>query len=189
MATNIHSVPSLGVAMHNSEDVTALFRKFGGSADTYQEIVSRDQAGAAEQKWPMLNQIRPMGHVEAPSVRSGSQLHGAERMKQAPLEPGHALLQGSPEVKKSIKATPVIPGVALRPVSVEAHMAPAAHFSAGGKVEAATLATAESAPAFLPPASPSSRGDLKSMFVRMAAAQPSEAAEADENPLKRLIKW
>lgn len=55
--------------MSKSEDVKTLFRRFGGSASTYQEIVSHDQVTLAEQKWPMLGQINPSAHQEAPSAQ------------------------------------------------------------------------------------------------------------------------
>lgn len=186
--------------MSNSEDVTALFRRFGGSADSYQEIVSRDQAGAAEQKWPMLNQIRPMGHREAPSVRGGSPSHGPERVKQEYVEPYRAPVQHLPEVAKPPELAPAMPAVVLQPVAAvskvvmvppfEPPVMPAvAPQSVAEVVEAPPAAVVESVPVAVPPVSLSSDGGLKSLFVRMAAAQPSKAAEAEANPLKRLIKW
>lgn len=187
--------------MSNSEDVTALFRRFGGSADSYQEIVSRDQAGVAEQKWPMLSQIRPMGHREAPSVRGGSTSHGSERVKQEYVEPYRAPVQHLPEVAKSAEPVPASPAVVSQPVAVVSKVAMVPLFeppvmpavapqSVAEVVAEAPLAVlGESVPVPAHSASPTSDGGLKSLFVRMAAAQPSKAAEAEANPLKRLIKW
>jgi hypothetical protein len=42
-----------------TSDVNTLFRRFGGNASGYQEIISRDQVTQAETKWPMLGQIKP----------------------------------------------------------------------------------------------------------------------------------
>jgi hypothetical protein len=63
--------------MSKSEDVKTLFRRFGGSASSYQEVVSRDQVTEAEEKWPMLGNIRPTNNQEAPSVRRVSAGFGA----------------------------------------------------------------------------------------------------------------
>lgn len=52
-----------------TNDVKTLFRRFGGDAGAYQEIVSRDQVSQAEEKWPMLGQIKPTTPHEAPSAR------------------------------------------------------------------------------------------------------------------------
>jgi hypothetical protein len=52
-----------------TNDVKTLFRRFGGDASAYQEIVSRDQVSQAEEKWPMLGQIKPTTPHEAPSAR------------------------------------------------------------------------------------------------------------------------
>ena len=187
--------------MSNSEDVTALFRRFGGSADSYQEIVSRDQAGVAEQKWPMLNQIRPMGHREAPSVRGGSPSHGPERVKQEYVEPYRAPVPHFPEPAKHVAHVPETPVAAMQTVAVVSKVVavppfeaplvpPVALHPAVELVETPdVVASVEAAPAVLPAALPPTDGGLKSLFVRMAAAQPSKPAEAEANPLKRLIKW
>lgn len=58
--------------MSKSEDVQTLFRRFGGNASTYQEVVSRDQVTQAESKWPILGLINPTANQEAPSVRRPS---------------------------------------------------------------------------------------------------------------------
>lgn len=58
--------------MSKSEDVQTLFRRFGGNASTYQEVVSRDQVAQAETKWPILGLINPTANQEAPSVRRPS---------------------------------------------------------------------------------------------------------------------
>ena len=43
--------------MTTSEDVKTLFRRFGGQAETYQEVVREDLAEHSLGKWPMLGQV------------------------------------------------------------------------------------------------------------------------------------
>ena len=43
--------------MSNSEDVKALFRRFGGNASSYQEIVSHGQVGQAEGEGERRGQV------------------------------------------------------------------------------------------------------------------------------------
>lgn len=72
--------------MSRAGDINTLFRRFGGNADTYQEIVAGELASAAEQKWPLLGQVRPQGHHEAPASRKGATAVG-ERKVQAFMQP------------------------------------------------------------------------------------------------------
>lgn len=72
--------------MSKSEDINTLFRRFGGNADTYQEIVAGEQVAVAEQRWPILGQLRPHGHREAPDARKGAVAIG-ERQVQGFLTP------------------------------------------------------------------------------------------------------
>lgn len=51
-----------------SEDVKALFRRFGGEVGTYQEVVRERNAESSRAKWPMLGNIQPMQALNAPSV-------------------------------------------------------------------------------------------------------------------------
>ena len=51
-----------------SEDVKALFRRFGGEVGTYQEVVRERNAESSRAKWPMLGSIQPMQALNAPSV-------------------------------------------------------------------------------------------------------------------------
>ena len=67
--------------MSKSEDINTLFRRFGGNADTYQEIVAGEQVAVAEQRWPILGQLRPHGHREAPDARKGAVAIGERQVK------------------------------------------------------------------------------------------------------------
>lgn len=117
--------------MSSSEDVKSLFRRFGGNASTYREIVSRDQVGQAEQKWPILKQINPAHHDEAPSVRRAVAVADVRQL-QAPQGPREATLVREPAFAEHVAArasvramNPAVPdvgqlaAVALSPKSAE----------------------------------------------------------------------
>jgi hypothetical protein len=71
-----------------TNDVKTLFRRFGGNASVYQEIVSRDQVIQAEEKWPMLGQIKPTTPHEAPSARRAGGAPNVRRL-QGDEPPSH----------------------------------------------------------------------------------------------------
>lgn len=177
--------------MSKSEDINTLFRRFGGNADTYQEIVAADHAQAAEQHWPMLGQIRPLSHAEAPSARRN--VPAGERMAQVEV----VIYKSVPQVVY-VPAEPVPPP--QLPVSAEV----AEVHSLVPEPEPAGLTVVdmpiEPPPPLVVPvvaakevvpslAATASHTDLKSMFDRMlpAASRPEPSVAA--SPLKRLIKW
>ncbi|MGI4982356.1 MAG: cellulose biosynthesis protein BcsP [Janthinobacterium lividum] len=57
--------------MTTSEDVSNLFRKFGGKAEQYQELSREGQAEESKARWPLLVSLRLTEHAVAPSVRDG----------------------------------------------------------------------------------------------------------------------
>lgn len=92
--------------MSRAGDINTLFRRFGGNADTYQEIVAGELASAAEQKWPLLGQVRPQGHHEAPASRKGATAVG-DRKVQAFMQPPDDKFV--PPQVQSMSASPVAP--------------------------------------------------------------------------------
>lgn len=72
--------------MSKSEDVNTLYRRFGGNAGTYQEIGANEMAGAATRRWPILGELRPQSHREAPDAQKGSAAIG-ERQVSSFLTP------------------------------------------------------------------------------------------------------
>lgn len=72
--------------MSKSEDVNTLYRRFGGNAGTYQEIGASEMAGAATRRWPILGELRPQSHREAPDAQKGSAAIG-ERQVSSFLTP------------------------------------------------------------------------------------------------------
>ena len=55
--------------MSSSEDVKTLFRRFGGEAETYQEVVREDMSVKALGKWAMLGQVDISHPQQVPGVR------------------------------------------------------------------------------------------------------------------------
>lgn len=55
--------------MNASEDVKVLFRRFGGEANSYQEVVRERAAGVALGKWTMLGQVDILQPQTVESVR------------------------------------------------------------------------------------------------------------------------
>lgn len=66
--------------MSKSEDVNTLYRRFGGNAGTYQEIGANEMAGAATRRWPILGELRPQAHREAPDARKGNTAIGERQV-------------------------------------------------------------------------------------------------------------
>lgn len=95
--------------MSKSEDVQTLFRRFGGNASTYQEVVSRDQVTQAESKWPILGLIDPAANQEAPSVHRPELALGTQHnMRQPGASPASALAQAASSAD-AVPSSPVAP--------------------------------------------------------------------------------
>jgi len=153
--------------MSKSDDVKTLFRRFGGSASTYQEIVSHDQVSQAEQRWPILGQMKPSAHHEAPSaqrsVRVGVRQSQSDVLPETVLHAvmaapdtmhgvgslaGHVTHKAPPETavrEKGVLASffsrgkPAVAPVAPVPAAV-APVAPAAVGGIFGRMQAAAAA-------------------------------------------------
>lgn len=57
--------------MSSSEDVSNLFRKFGGQPEDYQELSRDFQAEESKARWPLLSSVRLAREAIAPSVSDG----------------------------------------------------------------------------------------------------------------------
>jgi resuscitation-promoting factor RpfA len=162
-----------------SQDITSLFRRFGGNADSYQEIVSNDQARAAEQNWPMLGQRKPMAGAEAPYAKRVEAL--GERVAQKEVVIYKTLSQGG-------RAQPDVTSADRR---FEAASAPRAPAAKSGMPWANWPAPSASAPTLGPAVPVAGAGvaasSLKGMFDRMAPREPEPNPVA--TPKKRPIKW
>jgi hypothetical protein len=69
--------------MSASEDVKTLFRRFGGEADTYQEVVRERQAEQALGKWAMLGQVDLRHPQEVPGVQRAVKTSAVRQVAQS----------------------------------------------------------------------------------------------------------
>lgn len=113
--------------MSKAEDISTLFRRFGGNAETYQEIVESELAGVAEQKWPMLGKLRPQIHCEAPATRKGAVAVGERQVHAFMDPPRYAAAPGVEPValaSMGVSSSPVaLPAVAPEVVEATAPVA------------------------------------------------------------------
>jgi hypothetical protein len=74
--------------MSAAEDVKTLFRRFGGEAETYQEVVREGQAIKAIERWSMLGQVdvgRPQAIPSARRAISTSETRHSLEVDEAPF--------------------------------------------------------------------------------------------------------
>jgi hypothetical protein len=185
--------------MAASDDINTLFRRFGGNAGSYQEIVARDQADAAGHKWPLLSQIRPFGDHEVLATSRDLSDPGA-RVAQPPepIRERVVVLPRSPEPEVQVAQVPEVssaepavllaaaPVVDVPPAATEVRreVAPprAVFVQTPPSVAATPAVVVETVPA-------AGKTELQRMFGRMLPARPVQVAPAAAQPLKRLIKW
>lgn len=76
--------------MRDDNDITSLYREFGGDPRNYREIGREDRARAARGRWPLLNRIRP-GQSGVPPAAGDSPADRPARAAAWPLAPGAAV--------------------------------------------------------------------------------------------------
>lgn len=140
--------------MSNSEDISNLFRKFGGQADSYQEIVRDDQAKESQARWPLLSAVRLNEGTAAPAVKVHEHLHGTPWQ----LAPGSPVPSSSPLAGPFSRATPM-PEPSAGPAAAKPGI-----FSAAPDIPAADTAS---------PATPTVSGWRRVFGARAGGAQPS----------------
>jgi resuscitation-promoting factor RpfA len=151
--------------MNASEDVKILFRRFGGEANSYQEVVRERAAGQALGKWAMLGQVDIL-HPQ--TVQSVHRSVTTSATRHVALEPSHPASR--------IAAVHVIPPLSaapqsLRPADAAASAAPQASIRTG-PINATQRVTQS-----LPPALP----------TRPAVARPIEVTQAARSPLAEVL--
>lgn len=177
--------------MSKSEDIHTLYRRFGGDAASYQEIVSSDQADAAEKHWPLLGQLKPLSHGEAPAAKRSVEV--GERMAQ--MEVVIYKTKTVPQIVHVVAEKPVPPVervTATAPVPEPREAAPAIAPETVSPVAAQpqwVKAVAPMAPPSAPVVPVASSSDLKSVFNRLVPPAPKSVEAPVASPLKRLIKW
>lgn len=173
--------------MSKAEDINTLFRRFGGNAETYQEIVEGELAGAAEQKWPMLGQLRPQAHREAPATRKGAvavgerQVHAfmdPPRYAAAPATEPVAIIPMVPAHEVLVTPPAVVPADASVPLQTTVPVAVAASVGAverSSRVEKPVVHVASAV----------GRSPLSALFGRAAVASVAHAEMAQ--PLQQPV--
>lgn len=156
--------------MSRAGDINTLFRRFGGNADTYQEIVAGELASAAEQKWPLLGQVRPQGHHEAPASRKGATVVG-DRKVQAFMQPPDDKFV--PPQVQSMSASPEFVPVNQPDAAVSASVEPAIPLVARTAMGGGAAAMRE---------------PLPTLFGRAAAASAVHVADVPPPPLTAPVR-
>lgn len=198
--------------MSKAEDINTLFRRFGGDANSYQEIVASELADVAEQKWPILGQVRLHAHREAPAAHKGAVVVGGRLIGAFRPPPSFAVNQTrSPAAPTalSLAEAPVVltPSAAEFPAAAGAPVAdPSTVASAvspppvaetlvsrdvlrGGEhgVAAQSVVSTDSLTeaASGEPVIP----DLQNLFHRLVPRKVETPVPPPVAPLKRLVKW
>ena len=167
--------------MSKAEDVGTLFRRFGGDASTYQEVVAEQQVDSAMGRWPLLEQINPRARAAAqPLVQQA--VAAATRVHHAVADATAAPLTRSGAAPASVSvgsAHPTPPPVVDAPI---AQPLP--------ETRPLTKVFAEAVPVIAPAVTVNpDRSDLKALFQRMLPTPEAPAAPAVGAGLKRLAKW
>lgn len=174
-------------------DVGALFKSFGADGSSFRELARNADAGAAEQRWPLLKSMAPERR-DSPPVLSAAQKNQlwtgqepkAPRIREREMSRsgtglGEKLAKGLQQMSDRIP-TAVAPAPArpiVRPVA-EAPRPQVARATAPRSPRPAAkgrgfLAQSEAAPtpAFAPKAKPIERPRASSMFARAEAPKPT----------------
>ncbi len=154
-----------------AEDVKALFRRFGGSTESYQEVI-RDQAAAASRsRWPLLEKIDVSRATSAPPVNSAG-LRPVRGAVPAPMAGGAAdkptAVRASPSTAATEPAA-AIPEAVARVANVQPRVA--------AQAPSPTVGMASSAPVISKVVSASAAAS--SLFERKSAAQPTTSTPAE----------
>lgn len=172
--------------MSKSDDINTLFRRFGGDAGSYQEIVAMDQTQAAEQHWPLLGQLKPLAHAEAPPARRASMV--GERSAQVEV----VIYKTVPQIVHVPVPAPLPDPVVEQRVAETVPEPVAAVDTPVAPMPPAVVAPPPAVPVVSPVASasePAATVSLKSVFDRMLPPAPEPVQPEPASPLKRLIKW
>jgi len=203
--------------MSKSGDINTLYKRFGGNAGTYQEIGAGEIANTATQRWPLLGELRPTSHHEAPDARKGRSPVGDRQVRQflsapssEPAEPIQPVMQPPVRVEPEAEPAPRLyePIQAQRPIRAggvkapaTAHRPPPVQSGLDGVfrgVQAASQAPVvpSRGPALVggshavPEAAADAHGaSLQAVFNRLAAPKVEAKPRPSASPLKKLLKW
>jgi len=184
--------------MSKADDVSTLFRRFGGDASTYQEVVAEQQVESAMSRWPMLDQISPrlrpaspvgVAHLPVTGVRTHHAVPDVVVSGGAVARPvaSQPLVQEPPVASHVVERTSVVPVAPVAPTPVVMQTAPAAAPSQEPKMLAKLFA--DVVPEAVAQTHAAEKSDLKTMFRRMVPNKVAPAHVAADSGLKRLAKW
>lgn len=163
--------------MSKAEDINTLYKRFGGNAGTYQEIGASEMAGAAAQRWPLLGELRPQGHREAPSATKGGVPVGDRQVRSFMVPPAQRSMPAEPpqEPQPSSFATQPSPPQHAAPVAEPVQPAPVRRHQEDVPASPVPVTQAK-APAA---GSPSRRP----LFGGSRDSQPEQPARAEPTPV------
>jgi hypothetical protein len=98
--------------MNASEDVKVLFRRFGGEANSYQEVVRERAAGVALGKWTMLGQVDLLQPQNVESVRRTVKMPAVRQTNSAcvgnarTVRTGHSTYSGTITAQNTCRGNP-----------------------------------------------------------------------------------
>jgi len=170
--------------MSKADDVSTLFRRFGGDASTYQEVQAEQQVELAVTRWPMLDQISPQLRPMAPAGTPELQVSGVRTHHVV----SDALSSGASVADRlllSAQAPVVLPQVLIAPTVPTAEASVEAPVTSGQPASSVV----EVAPQASALVQPLKNTDLESMFQRMLPKKQAPVKVATESGLKRLAKW
>lgn len=187
--------------MHNTSDISSLYREFGGDPRNYREIGQETRAAAARGRWPLLGRIRPgalavpaaVGGRSDPPARVAPWPPAAVATLALPPAPGYppvragaavdaeralALVRGARVQRIALDALvlPVVPPEATKPEApVAAPAGPAAVVQAAPRLEP-SLAPAD------PPPPPFASAAAEAALAALPPAEPVAAVTPAAEP-------
>ncbi|EHP41714.1 hypothetical protein OR16_17966 [Cupriavidus basilensis OR16] len=157
--------------MSQSDDLSKLFQRFGGKAESYKEIVREDAADQARERWPLLTSVRVDRAAVVPPVQ--------------PATP-HAREVAGPATAQAASPAPLWraapPAGELPPAAEPAR---AAEAPAAQKIPATPAATGTPASAMMPRfrtpegMAPAASASMPHLTQEIPAAPPAAAAVAN----------
>ncbi len=139
--------------MSRSEDITNLFRQFGGEPSDYREMGRDNSAAHARERWPLLAAI-DVGIAKEP-VSPVKASRPAEELPELPIRTPSRLFEGAPQARVHPSVAPS-PALRVAPVQAPAPAVPISVQSTG-RIEPVLLApTPSPSRTLIQPAAPPS---------------------------------
>ncbi|WP_416051343.1 cellulose biosynthesis protein BcsP [Cupriavidus basilensis] len=178
--------------MSQSDDLSKLFQRFGGKAESYKEIVREDAATQARERWPLLTSVRVDRAAVVPPVQpaappahdvAGTVAEPAAPLWRAALPAGELPPAAEPARAAEAPAAQVAPPAAsaMRPrFRTPEGMAPVASASMPRSTPEVAAAPPQPAAVANPVAAPEPEpARIWSPAAPAAAAEPARAADTE----------